>query len=279
MNHSFTTQVLDANISFHVELTTPRFGIPLDNRMWIHVDIGNIIGVCTTPGHGYGNTMIQAQFYNISGWAHMNYNGNPNNPGLIVVIDQWIMDTLNVTLIVPRLLWDKSMLNDWNRRGLNMSTDWWNAYSEAHPFVLPEPMRPLIPHPVVTIRHQPGCCESLHGYIEVVSSCSCDESASSIWPSCSPKLCNSHFPIRNTTRTSPISILHSNDHGGNGGDEPMDANTVGVVTTTTNQEGQQAEIRIKLHSKKKIKKPSWSTRMKRWIIMTMTITTITYPSI
>jgi hypothetical protein len=140
-------------------------------------------------------------------------------------VTDWELDQTSIVLDYPPIFLPEEFITDMLRNAINASTDFANAFLFAHPYVLPEGFRARVPDPEIHLRHQDGCCDGIHGFVEITSQCACDPSIPHM-PPCGGTTCamaanpmneartRAPFFAFNTARTTSQASVAVDDTGG-----------------------------------------------------------------
>ncbi len=170
LDKPYEYHILDANISVHVKYGHLEFGIPSDDLMTLHVDTGIATGACMDihdPTRSQ-RPMFGMHFDNANGLGTATY--NPHQQAVAMQISEWHLNQTSIVLDYPPVFLPEEFISDMLKHVINVSTEAANGYLYDHPYVLPQGFQAKAPNPVVHLRHQAGCCNNIHGFVEITSS-------------------------------------------------------------------------------------------------------------
>jgi hypothetical protein len=184
-DYGMQVQVLDARLNFNLTWARPLLGIPPTNDLFINIGYGHINGTCANPGRGYQATMIDVGFVNLNGNGYVYPIDNNGDPGFVMQVSAFDVDHANITLHAPPIPLPEVVVTNVLRDLIVQFTPVLNDYLSSHPFVLPANIAPFIPNPILSLVHQGSCCNNMHGYVDLMSLCSCTEpSGGDDWKKC-----------------------------------------------------------------------------------------------
>ncbi len=146
-----------------------EFGIPSDDLMTLHVDSGLAEGTCSNI-HDDTHTfrpMFGFHFNNANGLGTATY--NPHKEAVAMKISEWHLDQTSIVLDYPPIFLPEEFITDTLKHVVNVTTEAANAFLYDHPYVLPQGFQAKAPNPNVHLRHQDGCCNNIHGFVEITS--------------------------------------------------------------------------------------------------------------
>jgi hypothetical protein len=153
----------------HVKYGHLEFGIPSDDLMTLHVDSGLAEGTCSNI-HDDTHTfrpMFGFHFNNANGLGTATY--NPHKEAVAMKISEWHLDQTSIVLDYPPIFLPEEFITDTLKHVVNVTTEAANAFLYDHPYVLPQGFQAKAPNPDVHLRHQDGCCNNIHGFVEITS--------------------------------------------------------------------------------------------------------------
>lgn len=190
-NHHHNASILDAALTTRIRFGNPLYSMTPQNVLSIGMDNGLINITCLNSIHQYTEAVIVFSFSNITGTGGMSYS-NIDKPIISLTVDKLNLEWSTMDLSVPPFPIPNSVKIDVMRQLMNKSTPLINEWLKGFPLVIPLDARPFLLQPTLQVKHQPGCCNEKHGYVELMSYCACDKQDTGIWMACPPiKACTS----------------------------------------------------------------------------------------
>jgi hypothetical protein len=137
--------------------------------MTLHSDSGFSRATCmdTNDPARVSKPLFGFAFQNANGIGTATY--NPHQEAVAMQVTSWQLDQTSIVLEYPDVFLPKEFITDTLRQVVNASTVAANAYLYDHPYVLPPGFQAKVPNPYVHLRHQSGCCNNIHGLVEITS--------------------------------------------------------------------------------------------------------------
>ncbi|EDQ86537.1 uncharacterized protein MONBRDRAFT_10909 [Monosiga brevicollis MX1] len=179
------TSLLDACIQIETFFADPVFTVVAEDLVDFYVANGYIQAACNTSGAWDGDTLLHVLFQDLGGSGHMVADTNNEQVGVALQVDALATDalTINVTapdFPIPRVAIDRGLIHL-----LNASVPQVNKILLYDAFFLPSSLVPDFPNATVHIYPQPPPAGLPgHGYIELLSACTCDDSSKHTFREC-----------------------------------------------------------------------------------------------
>eukprot|EP01084_Bolivina_argentea_P019510 36266_1 len=201
---SYNFTALDATIIFNLTWSKPLLGVPVNGTMSIKMGYGIVNGTCyptqTGPPEHNETVIISFYFTDLMGAGTVQLVYNQHNTSLAIQITELNTTKLHPILIKPKLPLPTHVIENMMVILVNKSIPLINAYLAEHAMVIPSGFSQWIPYPELTLKHQSGCCNGQHGYMQFYSLCSCDTNNPQHWDPCANLPCKTDATFLQTSR-------------------------------------------------------------------------------
>jgi len=182
-DNEYGIKVLDATINTTVVMEKPMLGVPADDQLSLNLRSGQFNSTCKDVDSGQINPVFLFDFSHLTGAASLKVL-NEDPWGVSMQVDSFDIESVALHLKAPPLPVPDDVLEDVMRQGLTNSIPTMNKILDVHTLYLPDSVQFWIPNPTLKVVSQ-NCstCETAHGYVDLSTFCSCEETNS--WPVCS----------------------------------------------------------------------------------------------
>ena len=213
LNPNYTFTVLDATLIFQFTWTLPLMKIPENDTLLLILSDGEVNGTCyeTERDPTDRHTVIDFTVTNLTadGWI-----GIDSQDTLNVVINQFYLDDVNLTLQAPPIPLPQNVINAILKEMVNATVPYLNDWLDANALNMPDDIADFLPNPYLSIIHQnddgsTGNVTSTsnntlrHGYVELLSVCACADD--DLFSACSGLECDLPTITPNPTTDPTVS--------------------------------------------------------------------------
>eukprot|EP00698_Gefionella_okellyi_P018920 TRINITY_DN5733_c0_g1_i1.p1 TRINITY_DN5733_c0_g1~~TRINITY_DN5733_c0_g1_i1.p1 ORF type:complete len:1644 (-),score=331.87 TRINITY_DN5733_c0_g1_i1:843-5183(-) len=249
------TTLLDAFLNVSIGYSCPYLTVPYNDGVQLGVDTGDAYVTCRQNMTGSPALVLNFTFSELEANATMYYKGNGNQGGLVLHVFAIDANNFKPVLYWPQIPMPQQFLNSLLVSAAQAMVPGVNIALQTYPWMLPATAVPLVAYPILTIRHQGGCCGNNHGYIELDSYCTCQPGPQG-WMRCQhcPTSSSSSATVDAAITSTPAAEESSQTSSQtpaektDSGNASNDANAAGTTASAADANGANVIVDASYHS-------------------------------